>query len=136
MYVRLTCRLIFFFRFSPSLLFFILILIGLSSCTSDDNSSTSFLIDSQYVYRVPDCNNDIDGDFVNSCVAFIEFYTTTEAGVLPGGDVIYNIDYEIENQTIKILYSEIFVEGIDRLYTIESQDVLVEQESGNRYVRE
>lgn len=116
-----------------SVFLLIVAIICLNSCKSDDDLASIF-IGEQYVFRELDCDSE---NFENICVIILEFNNSEEVSVLlPFEDIIYNLRYEIEDQTIQIFFSEFFVEGIDRFYFIESDDVLVEQGSGNRYIIE
>ena len=117
------------------LVFFLSLLIFVS-CNSDDENSTSdaTLIGNRYVYSVLDCEN--EDPIANSCFASIEFFDSQEVGILPFGDAIYSVGYVTEDKTVRVLFSEFFVDGVDQFFIIESEDVLIEQESGSRYLRQ
>ncbi len=115
---------------------FLIILTGLISCNNDDdNDDVAIVLGDQYVYNEPDC--DVFDPIVNGCVATILFVNENEANILPFGDVVYIVPYEINGEVVTILFSDVFVDLDENpRYLIESEDVLVEQDTGNRYIRQ
>lgn len=103
----------------------------LISCSTDDE--TNFLIGEEYVYNAPDCE---PSELFNACFSFIRFINSKEADYLPGGDIIYSVDYIAVDNVVRLKMSEYFGEGSDVRLRIESEDSLIEIENEFSYVRQ
>ena len=105
------------------------------SCNNNDNvSEASITIGENYFYRVPDCEAELPT--FNGCVAMIRFTSDSEVNILPFGDAIFILRYEVVGDRVTIFFSDINENDVDPTYIIESADVLIEENTGNRFVIE
>ncbi|GAA5039067.1 hypothetical protein GCM10011506_37760 [Marivirga lumbricoides] len=78
------------------------IVFALSACKNEEEESLSDFEETYYEYTYPDCNSSTNPE--ESCVAWIMFKKDNKADLLLGGDIIYQVQYQGQDDFIAIIF--------------------------------
>ena len=116
-----------------SILSFCFVLLLLLSCSTDDDTIPQSFIDATFAQIVPDCTN--DDPIANGCYADVTFIDNQEAFVLPFGDIVYDVTYQVDGNSIVLDMSSYF-ENFSISYKIVDSNTLVRLEDNTEWIRQ